>query len=75
MSGLRNGFTLSITGAIVGEMVMGGKGLGTLLTIYEIIWILWECFNYFYTLFLSFGIYWLLILFENNIQIIKDVKL
>ncbi len=35
LSGLRNGFTLSITGAIVGEMVMGGNGLGTLLTVYR----------------------------------------
>ncbi|MDO5034080.1 MAG: ABC transporter permease [Actinomycetaceae bacterium] len=33
LGGLRNGFTLSITGAVVGEMVMGGAGLGTVLTI------------------------------------------
>ncbi len=33
LAGLRNGFTLSITGAVVGEMVMGGRGLGTLLTV------------------------------------------
>lgn len=33
LAGLRNGFTLSITGAVVGEMVMGGHGLGTLLTV------------------------------------------
>lgn len=33
MGGLRNGFTLSITGAVVGEMVMGGRGLGTLITL------------------------------------------
>ena len=33
LAGLRNGFTLSITGAIVGEMVMGGQGLGQILTI------------------------------------------
>jgi len=32
LAGLRNGFTLSITGAVVGEMVMGGRGLGALLT-------------------------------------------
>lgn len=32
LSGLRTGFTLSITGAVVGEMVIGGRGLGTLLT-------------------------------------------
>lgn len=31
-TGLRNGFTLSITGAVVGEMVMGGTGLGMVLT-------------------------------------------
>lgn len=31
-TGLRNGFTLSITGAVVGEMVMGGTGLGLILT-------------------------------------------
>lgn len=33
LSGLRNGFTLSITGAVVGEMVMGGDGLGQVLTV------------------------------------------
>lgn len=33
LAGLRNGFTLSVTGAVVGEMVMGGTGLGQLLTI------------------------------------------
>lgn len=33
LAGLRNGFTLSITGAVVGEMVIGGQtGLGILLT-------------------------------------------
>ena len=32
LAGIRNGFTLSITGAVVGEMVMGGKGLGMLLS-------------------------------------------
>ncbi len=31
LAGVRNGFTLSITGAVVGEMVMGGAGLGQLL--------------------------------------------
>ncbi len=31
LAGIRNGFTLSITGAIVGEMVMGGTGLGQVL--------------------------------------------
>ena len=33
MAGLRNGFTLSVTGAVVGEMVMGGNGLGSVLTV------------------------------------------
>ncbi|HHU40217.1 MAG TPA: ABC transporter permease [Propionibacterium sp.] len=33
LAGLRNGFTLSVTGAVVGEMVMGGSGLGQLLTV------------------------------------------
>ena len=33
LGGVRNGFTLSVTGAVVGEMVMGGSGLGTLLTL------------------------------------------
>lgn len=33
MAGLRNGFTLSVTGAVVGEMVMGGSGLGSVLTV------------------------------------------
>nr|WP_269212821.1 ABC transporter permease [Schaalia sp. lx-100] len=31
LAGLRNGFTLSVTGAVVGEMVMGGTGLGQVL--------------------------------------------
>ncbi|WP_235750546.1 ABC transporter permease [Nigerium massiliense] len=33
LGGLRNGFALSVTGAVVGEMVMGGRGLGQLLTV------------------------------------------
>lgn len=33
LAGIRAGFVLSLTGAIVGEFVMGGAGLGTLLTI------------------------------------------
>ncbi len=33
LGGLRNGFTLSVTGAVVGEMVMGGAGLGMVLTV------------------------------------------
>ena len=33
LAGIRNGFTLSVTGAVVGEMVMGGEGLGSLLMI------------------------------------------
>jgi NitT/TauT family transport system permease protein len=33
LAGVRNGVTLAVTGAIVGEMVMGGTGLGTVLTI------------------------------------------
>lgn len=32
-AGFRNGFTLSVTGAVVGEMVMGGTGLGTVLIV------------------------------------------
>lgn len=32
LAGIRNGFALSFTGAIVGEMVMGGEGLGQILT-------------------------------------------
>lgn len=32
LTGLRNGFTLSITGAVVGELVMGGDGLGMVLS-------------------------------------------
>ncbi|WP_269466168.1 ABC transporter permease [Boudabousia tangfeifanii] len=31
-AGLRSGFTLSITGAVVGEFVMGGSGLGSRLS-------------------------------------------
>lgn len=33
LTGLRNGFTLSITGAVVGEFVMGGAGLGMVLSV------------------------------------------
>ncbi len=33
LSGIRNGFTLSVTGAVVGELVMGGRGLGQQLAI------------------------------------------
>ncbi|WP_431047761.1 ABC transporter permease [Streptomyces sp. P1-3] len=33
LAGVRNGLTLSITGAVVGEFVMGGEGLGMLLTV------------------------------------------
>lgn len=32
LAGIRNGFALSVTGAVVGEMVMGGTGLGQTLT-------------------------------------------
>src|SRR5690625_1443849 len=33
LTGLRNGFTLSVTGAVVGEFVMGGQGLGMVLSV------------------------------------------
>ncbi|NLT30238.1 MAG: ABC transporter permease [Propionibacterium sp.] len=33
LTGLRNGFTLSVTGAVVGEFVMGGHGLGMVLSV------------------------------------------
>ncbi len=33
LAGMRNGLTLSITGAVVGEFVVGDRGLGGLLTI------------------------------------------
>lgn len=33
LTGVRNGFTLSVTGAVVGELVMGGTGLGQRLAI------------------------------------------
>jgi NitT/TauT family transport system permease protein len=33
LTGVRAGFTLSITGAVVGEFVMGGDGLGQLLAV------------------------------------------
>lgn len=35
LTGIRNGFTLSIIGAVVGEMVMGGDGLGLTLATYS----------------------------------------
>lgn len=33
LTGVRAGFTMSITGAVVGEFVMGGEGLGQLLAV------------------------------------------
>lgn len=33
LAGVRGGVVLSMTGAVVGEMVMGGAGIGTLLTL------------------------------------------
>jgi NitT/TauT family transport system permease protein len=35
LAGLRASLTLSITGAIVGEFVVGGRGLGELLVVYQ----------------------------------------
>lgn len=35
LTGIRNGFVLSVTGAVVGEFVMGGEGLGVLLSVYR----------------------------------------
>lgn len=35
LTGIRNGFVLSVTGAVVGEFVMGGSGLGQLLTVFR----------------------------------------
>lgn len=35
LTGIRNGFVLSVTGAVVGEFVMGGSGLGELLSIFR----------------------------------------
>lgn len=35
LAGVRNGFVLSVTGAVVGEFVMGGNGVGQLLAIYR----------------------------------------
>jgi NitT/TauT family transport system permease protein len=35
ITGVRNGFVLSVTGAVVGEFVMGGDGLGELLSIFR----------------------------------------
>jgi NitT/TauT family transport system permease protein len=35
LTGVRNGFVLSVTGAVVGEFVMGGQGLGQLLSVYR----------------------------------------
>lgn len=35
LAGIRNGFVLSVTGAVVGEFVMGGSGLGQLLSVYR----------------------------------------
>ena len=35
LTGVRNGFTLSVTGAVVGELVMGGQGLGMVLSAFS----------------------------------------
>lgn len=35
LTGVRNGFVLSVTGAVVGEFVMGGDGLGELLAVFR----------------------------------------
>lgn len=35
LTGIRNGFVLSVTGAVVGEFVMGGAGLGELLSVFR----------------------------------------
>lgn len=35
LTGIRNGFVLSVTGAVVGEFVMGGEGLGQLLSVFQ----------------------------------------
>lgn len=35
LAGIRAGVALSVTGAVVGEFTMGGKGLGMLLTLYR----------------------------------------
>lgn len=35
LTGVRNGFVLSVTGAVVGEFVMGGQGLGQLLAVFR----------------------------------------
>lgn len=35
LTGIRNGFVLSVTGAVVGEFVIGGAGLGVLLSIFR----------------------------------------
>ena len=35
LAGVRAGATLSVTGAVVGEFIMGGRGLGMLLTLYR----------------------------------------
>src|SRR5699024_3695680 len=35
LAGIRNGFVLSVAGAVVGEFCMGGQGLGELLAVYR----------------------------------------
>lgn len=35
LTGIRNGFVLSVTGAVVGEFVIGGAGLGVLLSVFR----------------------------------------
>lgn len=35
LTGIRAGFVLSVTGSVVGEFVMGGQGLGLLISVYR----------------------------------------
>lgn len=74
IAGFRNGFTLSITGAIVGEIVMGGNGLGTLLTIYRNNLDIVGMFSTIIILcLLSLGIYEVLLFLERKSKTIQSV--
>jgi NitT/TauT family transport system permease protein len=75
LGGLRNGVTLAVTGAIVGEMVMGGTGLGTVLTVQRgnvdtagmfatIIWLS----------LIASGAYALVLLWERSSRIINSLN-
>lgn len=75
LAGVRTGFTLSVTGAVVGEMTMGGEGLGLLLShqrdsvdtagLFATIAVLCA---------LAMGVYWLLSELERRSRVVAAMR-